>query len=421
MSERWINRALPATAFRNFNFLLASATASSIALWTNLLGNAWVVYKLSDSSAWVSVAVFASMFPFFLAPLGGVVADRLERRYLLTTTRGLAFVFTGALFLVALAGLIEVWIVIAVALLQGIVRSAETPAEQALAANTVDKPALANAVTLATTSRLGSRAVGPILGGPLLAWFGVEGAYALAAVFALLGFLLTFPIATRSRGGIVVGQSVLEGMKIGLRYTRSHPAVFALMFLAFAHCALTMSFDSMLPGFAHDHLHSPDTGFTLLSLGVGVGAFAGSLILAFTGTASRGSIYLATALISGIAPALIAFTSNVPSAITAAMLMGASQAMTMALSGVFLQEIVDDQVRGRIMSLYLMSTGGMMAFANLGYGALADVTGIPVLFLVPGLFFVAIVFGSIALSANLRRVYGTGSALAPASAPSGAS
>lgn len=410
-STRWVHRALPATAFRDFNFLWLAATSSAIALWTNLLGNAWVVFKLSDSSGWVAVAVFASMVPFLLAPIGGVIADRFERRGLLSSTRGIAFLGSVALFVFALTGLISVWLVVLVAFLLGVVRSVETPSEQALAANTVSHDALASAITLTTTTRLGSRAVGPILAGPLLATVGVEGAYGVAAVFALFGFLFTLPVKTRSFGGVTAGTSVVEGFVQGVTYVRNSRPVFAIMLLTMLHCALTMSFDSMLPGYAEHHLHDPDLGFTMLSLGVGIGAFTGSLALSFSGKKGRGTIYLATAIISGLSPSLLFFFSTTPSAATAAAVMGASQAVTMALSGVLLQEIVDDKVRGRVMSLYLMSAGGIMAFGNLGLGALADFTGAPILFLIPGLAFSAIVLASIPVSSNLRRVYGTGSAL----------
>ena len=414
--EPWLRRSLPATAFRDFNYLWGAATASSIALWTNLLGNAWVVFKLSDSSGWVAVAVFASMVPFLLAPVGGVIADRVERRRLLSTTRFLAFLGSVGLFVIALTGVIEVWLVIAIAFGLGVIRSCETPAEQALAANTVSPEALGNAVTLASTTRLGSRAVGPLLAGPLLDSVGVEGAYGIAAIFAFFGFLLTLPVVTRSYGGVVEGTKVLRGFLDGVAYVRGHRAVFAIMALTMGHCALTMSFDSMLPGYADHHLHDPDTGFTMLTVGVGVGAFTGSAVLSFMGPAHRGTVYLSTAMISGLSPALMAIVDATPSAAAAATLMGASQAMMMALSGVFLQELVDDNFRGRVMSLYLMSAGGIMAFANLGFGYFSDITGAPVLFLIPGLAFATMVAATVLMSTNLRRVYGTGSALAAPSA-----
>jgi len=119
-----IARRLPATRHRDFRALWGGGACSSISLWTLLLANAWIVYKLSDSSFWVGVSTFASMSPYLVAPLGGMVADRLERRFLVRWTRVATFGITGVLCALAAVGVLEVWIVVLMALAQGIVRSA---------------------------------------------------------------------------------------------------------------------------------------------------------------------------------------------------------------------------------------------------------------------------------------------------------
>ncbi len=410
--EPWIHRALPATRFRDFNLLFASTTASSIALWTALLGNAWVVFQLSDSSTLVALAVFAAMLPFLLAPIGGVIADRVERRNVLLVTRIAACAIAVGLAALAFTDWLVVWMVVVLALGQGIARTTETPAEAALTANVVDSESIGNGVTMMTTTRLGSRAVGPIVAGPLLGTVGVEGAYAVAAIATVISFVLLIPIKTRARGGITETDNPWQSFRYGLSYTLSNRPVSAIMGIVVAHCALTMSFDAMLPGYADHHLHDPTRGFTLLSLGVGLGAFMGAATLSFMRPGGhRGTVFLATALISGLAPVMMAVTDQVPTATATATVMGASQAMTMAMAAVFLQEVLHDHVRGRVMSLYLMSAGGVMAFSNLGLGALADIVGAPVLFLVPGLIYVGMVLASIVLSSDLRRVYGNGTVL----------
>ena len=104
---------------------------------------------------------------------------------------------------------------------------------------------------------------------------------------------------------------------------------------------------------------------------------------------------------------LMAASMNVPTAAFSAVLMGLSQAMFMAVTAVLLQQVIPDGIRGRVMSFYLMSAGGIMAFANLGFGTLADWTGAPALFFLPGLSFVAIVLAT-AFAPHLRRLYRTG-------------
>lgn len=409
-----VTARLPALRHRDFRALWIGSACSSISLWTLLLGNAWIVYKLSDSSLWVGVSTFASMSPYLVAPLGGMVADRAERRILVRSTRLATFGVTATLAVLAITDVIAVWMVVSLAFVQGIIRSVEIPSDQALLANVVPAGDLGNAVALTSTTQHGSRAAGPLLAGPLLATIGVEGAYGISALFALLSFSSVRRVRVSSRGGVTRLRDVGENMREGMAYIGRTPEVAAIFVLVFAHCSLTMSFDAMLPGFAETRLHSPSGGFTIMTFGVGAGALVGTFILAVTTGGQRGTLLLGTALVSGISPMLMAGSHHVPHAAVGAILMGSSQAMFMALSAVLLQEVVPDDIRGRVMSLYLMSAGGVMAFMNLAFGALADRTGAPVLFFLPGAAFVVITMGSLVTGPHLRRIYRTGTAAATA-------
>lgn len=402
---------LPATRHRDFRALWLGGACSSTSLWTLLLANAWIVYKLSDSSFWVGVSTFASMSPYLVAPLGGMVADRAERRVLVRVTRLATFGVTCLLFLLALTDVLEVWMVVAMALVQGIIRSIEIPADQALLANVVPAEDLGNAVALTSTTQHGSRAAGPLLAGPFLATVGVEGAYAVSALFAVFSFLSVRRVSVSSRGGITRLGDIAENLREGLVYIRQTPPVLALFVLVFFHCSLTMSFDAMLPGFAETRLHSPSGGFTVMTFGVGIGALIGTFMLAVSTGMRRGPLLFATALFSGLSPILMGMSMHIHVAAASATLMGSSQAMFMALSAVLLQEVVPDEVRGRVMSLYLMSAGGIMAIMNLGFGALADSWGAPMLFAVPGAAFFVITLVTLVTGSNLRYIYRNGRTL----------
>lgn len=410
---------LPATRHRDFRALWGGTACSSVSLWTLLLGNAWIVFKLSDSSFWVGVATFASMSPFLLAPFGGIVADRVERRLLVRVTRVAAFVTTSTLFVLAATDLITVWMVVVVALVQGLVRAVEIPSDQALLANVVPAEDLPNAVALSTMTQQGSRAAGPLFSAPLLATVGVEGAYGIAALFALLAFTSVRRVQTSSRGGVTRLDEVLANLREGLRYVVHTRPVLLVFLLVTAHCALTMSFDAMLPGFAEEHVHAERTGFTLMTFGVGAGALVGTGILSLW-PGRRGTMLLLTGLVSGLSPALMAASMVLWAATLSALIMGASQAMFMAVTAVLLQQAVPDAVRGRVMSLYLMSAGGIMAVANLGFGTAADRLGAPVLFLVPGLAFTAIVALTLIGGGTLRAIYREGAIRGTATLGAGA-
>ena len=405
---------LPALRHRDFRSLWIGSACSSISLWTMLLGNAWIVYRLSNSSAWVGVSTFASMSPYLMAPLGGMVADRAERRILVRSTRLATFCTTLTLGVLAATDVIAVWMVVSVAFVQGVIRAIEIPSDQALLANVVPVDDLGNAVALTSMTQHGSRAVGPLLAGPLLATVGVEGAYGISALFALLSFSSVRRVRVSSRGGVANLREVGKNMREGLAYIRQTPEVASIFVLVFAHCALTMSFDAMLPGFAETRLHSPSGGFTIMTFGVGAGALVGTFVLAVMTGAQRGPLLFWTAIASGISPMLMAGGHHVSHGAAGAILMGSSQAMFMALSAVLLQEVVPDEIRGRVMSLYLMFAGGVMAFMNLAFGTLADRTGAPILFFLPGAAFVLITLASLVTGPWLRRIYRTGTAAAAA-------
>jgi MFS family permease len=404
--------SLPAFGHRDFRFLWLGSACAQISLWTLLLGNAKAVFDLSDSAAWVGVTTFASMSPFLVAPIGGVLADRFERRRVALVARLLTLAVTAALLVLALAGWLEVWMVVALALAQGLVRSIQMPADQALVANVVPSAHLGNAVTLQAMTQHGTRAGGPII--VLLAAPSVEGAYTVATIFSVLSLAGLIPMRARSTGGVRSLREVRENLRQGIDYIRSSPPVLAVFALVFAHCALTMSFDAMLPSFAEDDLHSSEHGFFVMSIGIGIGAFVGTFLLAWFTGSTRGPLFLGTAIISGFGPILMAASGSVALAANAAVLMGATQAMFMALSAVIVQEVVPDDVRGRVMSLNVMSAGGIMAVMNLAFGAVADSTGVPVLLVVPAIIFLGVVAVTIPLGANYRRIYRTGAAAAAA-------
>ena len=146
----------------------------------------------------------------------------------------------------------------------------------------------------------------------------------------------------------------------------------------------------------------------MMTFGVGMGALVGTFALAFFPGGQRGNLLLWMGLASGISPMLMAVSMSMAPAVFSSVLMGSSQAMFMALTAVLLQAVVPDELRGRVMSLYLMAAGGVMAFANLAFGSLADALGAPVLFLVPGAIFALIVLLTRVSGTNLRAVYRTG-------------
>ncbi|MEE9284612.1 MAG: MFS transporter [Dehalococcoidia bacterium] len=402
-------RFLPALKYPDFRNLWLSGLSASSAAWALIVARGWLVYQISGSSAWVGLTTFAAMIPLFLMPpVAGFLADRFERRRLLTFVYGVQFVQIGGLAILALSNLIEPWTLVVFAFVNGMARATRMPVTQALLPNVVPKERLLNAIALNAATLHGSRLVGAGLIAPLLATSGATPAFILCTGFYALAMLLTLRIRTTSTGEMDQAKSGVENFLMGVRYVYSHRLVWPLVVVVFLHCGLTMSFESLLPVLADKRLGGSDAGFSYLMMAVGAGALVGVLSLAMIQSPqTRGRLLLVTGLVSGLAPMGLAVSTSLTPALASAAAMGGSQAAFMALTATFLQAIVPDAIRGRVMSVYLLHIGGMMASVNLANGALADTIGAPVLLIAPGLIFVAVIAASSAKAA-LRQLYTRG-------------
>ena len=405
---------------RDFRHTWLANMCSGAAMWTSIVAASWLVLKESGSSGWVGIITFASMIPFLLAsPIGGLMADRLDRRNLAFWTFAGSTVNAALLAALALAGVLELWHVAVLAFTGGVLRSTQEPAIQSLVPNQVPREDLLNAITLNSATRHGARFFGLLVAAPLLAVesIGVTGVLVLSTVFQLAGAVQMVRTRTVSRGESGAGQGLVRGMVDGLVYIYTNQTIALFIILVAFHCALVMSFESILPVLSREDLRASDGSILgYLVMGFGAGALVGTLLLAGTRNERRKGQYLVVSgLASGVTPMFLAVSGQVPVAIVAAIAMGAAQATFMALTNTYIQSIVPDRIRGRISSLYVLHAGGIMAFANLGYGFVADSFSAPPILLFAGVTFVAVM---IALSAGqpvLRRVYRTGqvSAVAP--------
>lgn len=203
---------------------------------------------------------------------------------------------------------------------------------------------------------------------------------------------------------------MLRSMVDGIAYIYSHQTIAVFVIMVAFHCALVMSFDSMLPVFTQQNLGADDGWMvSYIMMGFGAGSLVATLMIAGIRTERRkGQMLLITGLVSGVAPVLLAVSGNLPMAVVFGAAMGASQATFMALSTTYVQSVAPDRLRGRISSLYVLHAGGVMAFANLGYGFFANAFSAPPVFITTGILFIVVMLALWAGQPILRRVYSTG-------------
>jgi MFS family permease len=401
------------TSYPDFRSIWMAGMFSFAGMWSFIVAASWTTLERSDSSGWVGILAFAGLIPFLVvSPLGGLLADRMDRRQLVVLSTILNTLVAAGIAVVALADSLELWHLAVAAFVGGAFRSAMEPAVQALIPNQVPRKHLLNAITLNGLTHHGSRAFGLLIAAPLLAVdsVGVEGVLVLSAVLTGLAIVFAMRCRTVSKGEITPESGVLRGMIEGLAYVYTHKTIAIFILLVAFHCALVMSFESMLPIYSRQSLGATDGPYVgWLGLGFGLGSAVGVLILAgVVNEKTKGQLLLWAGIASGIAPILLAVSGHIIPAAVSSGLMGATQATFMALTAAYVLTISPDRLRGRISSLYVLHAGGIMAFANLGYGYLADVFSARAIFVITGAIFIVVVIGLTASQPLLRRVYRTG-------------
>jgi MFS family permease len=406
------SRFFAALQYPEFRRLWAANGMAQAAAWALIVTRGWLVFDLTGSSFWVGATTFAAMGPqFVVPPLAGVLADRIDRRTLLSWTYALNFAHNLVLLCLALFGSLDLWMLVLLSLVNGTARAAQMPTSQAHAASLVPKESLLNALSLNASTQHGSRLIGPGLVTPLLSLFGTPAAFGLCTLLYGLGWLQILKLTPRLPEGRVLQESFFANFKGGLAYVYTRPVMRFVMMLAILHCSLTMAFESLLPSFSHERLTLEPAGFGTLMMGVGVGAFTSSIFVSGIRTSqARGKTLLAMGIMSGLGQALLSFTSVLWLATVAAALMGGAQAAFMTMTQATTQSIAADEFRGRIASINTFSLGGAMAIMNLLNGSLAGQIGPGTVLLGEGLVFAGIIVFSLFVVSG-RRAYGRGPAL----------
>ena len=357
-------------------------------------------------SSEVGLVTFAATAPaFIIPPIAGVLADRIDRRKLLAASYLLNLAVNLVMAVLALLGMLQVWEVVVLSLLNGAARYTQMPVTQALAANLVPRERLLNALSLTAATNNFARLAGAALVTPLLGLTGVHVAFFLCTALYGVGFLQVMQIKSLSRVGAVVRDGFVRNFVDGLRYIKSQPLIAMVIILVCFHCGLTMAFESTLPAFSRQSLGIGTGGFGILMTAVGIGALVGSLgVGGISSALGRGRMFLLTGILSGLGIVMLAFAPNMPLAYVAAMIMGCTQAAFMTMGQAVTQALAADEYRGRVASVNTLSLQGLMSLMNLANGTLTDIYSASSVLAATGGAFVVVMLLSFLISTP-REVY----------------
>src|SRR5688572_8545338 len=346
---------------------------------------------------------FRALPLLFLAPIGGVLADRVERKMLMQATQYMLLVASAIMTAIIFAGWIEVWHLFAFTFITGIGWALNNPVRQSVVPNLVPKYDLMNALALQSAGFNITRILGPTLGGYMLAHLGAGENFSLQTFFYVGVIAMVIPVVIPRLPRRNESVSVRQNLKDGISYVWRTKQLRVQLALAFVPTILAFPYMALMPIFARDVLGYGSEGLGLMGTAVGVGAVIGTLTMAsLNNVQNKGKIMLTAVFLLGIS--LMAFSQSKSMELSLVILAftGASQMVYLTTNQTILQLSIPDHLRGRVMGIYMLSQG-MMPLGGLLGGALADATSAPTAVLVMGAMVCAMAVFFFIRAADLRE------------------
>ena len=400
MGARAMRRMLAAFTYRDFRVQWFGACTSSIGTWMQIVAQNWLVVSLTNSAFFLGLDAFLQQLPIILFSLiGGVFADRYDRRRTLIASQVIQMSTSGALAVLMFFHVVQIWHILVLSFLTGAAQSFGGPAYQSLIPSLVDKKDLPNAVALNSIQFNVARVLGPLLFAATLAAFrdyGYAEPQAMNACFLLnsLSFLIVINTLMMLRVKHIppaAPKSVRDELAGGLSYVKHHGNLGALIVLAAATTFLGFALLTFLPIFAKTIFHEGADTFSHLMAFSGAGSIVGALIVAWLGKFRR--MGLTALLVQAVYGLLImAFAASRLLWLSDLLLFFTGAALMVVFSTVtsLVQLIAPNEMRGRVMSIYMLAFRGGMPLGSLVSGYLATYIGAPTVIGINGGLLVAV-------------------------------
>ena len=392
-----LRRVFKAFQYRDFRLMWFGACTSSIGTWMQIVAQGWLIYRLSHSAFLLALDQFLGGIPIFLLSLiGGVVADRVERRLILLGSQYIQLASAATLTVLVATGLVHVWHILCLSLVSGFAQAFGGPAYSALIPTLVEREDMPNAIALNSIQFNLAVTIGPALGGVTLARLGETWCFGLNAL-SFVAPIITLSLITTRFLPQKTTDSMLSSLKQGIQFVRKQGSMEALILLAFCMTALSMPLRTYFPVFVKDIFRrGPETYGQLMSM-MGIGSICGSLAIASLGNfRHKGRVALAMLIVLGAAISSFALSKSLAVSYAVVVLAGFAMMTVFATVTSLVQLITTEEMRGRVMSVYNCAFRGGMPMGNLVSGWLVPVFTAPVvlgangfiLMLLAGYFFV---------------------------------
>ncbi len=390
--------------YRNYRLFFTGQSISLLGTWMQRIAMPWLVYDLSHSVLLLGVIGFSSQIPtFLLAPFAGVLTDRWNKYHILIITQILSMIQTLILALLFFLGIVEVWHIVLLSVLFGLINAFDMPSRQSFVVEMVGKKEdLSNAIALNSSIFNAARLVGPSIAGFIIA-FANEGVCFLInglSYLVVIAALLKMEIIPRKIEKKIT--PVLKELKEGFLYTFGFAPIKYVILLIALVGLMGMSYTVLIPVFAKEILHGDSTTFGFLVGASGVGALTGAFYLASRKSVlGLGKVIVFSTAIFGIGLILFSFSRFFILSLVLMVVVGLGMMLQMASSNTILQTVAEDDKRGRVMSFYTMAFMGTAPFGSLMLGGLANAMGAPFAIAVAG---VSCIVGAVLFSLKLPEI-----------------
>lgn len=383
---RGVSEMFRALRHRNFLLFWSGAFLSNTGTWMQAVAQGWLVLQLSDSPFWLGVDGFMATAPGLVFTLvGGVFADLVDRRKLLIYSQIIAGFSALTLGMLVVTGVVKVWMILGLSFVTGSCMSIAGPSYLALVFDLVGREDLANAIALNSTQFQLARALGPLAAGIGFKIFGLAGCFfanglSFAAVVTGLAMVR---YGEHNRPSLPTDRSIkdrrafIQDLRDGFRYVAGRPRVSLLLAISAVTSLFGYPYISMAPVFARDVFHLGETGLALLMGMAGAGALFGALFLAYLGDfRHKGWFVLGGDFAFAICLMVFSLSSNVTVSIVFLFALGFAIVGSVAVTNTLLQKLVTDEMRGRVMSMFMLSFIGAMPIGNLIAGSASHRYGV---------------------------------------------
>lgn len=367
------------------------ACTSTIGTWMQNVAQAWLIYTLTNSKFLLALDQALIGLPVMLfSVLGGVVADRIDRRYALLASQYVQMATASILTVLVVLNIVKVWEILSLSFIVGCAQSFGGPAYSALIPTLVDKEDMPNAIALNSIQFNVAVTIGPALGGLALHNFGMAWCFGLNALSFLAPIIALAMLQTRFLPERT-SESILASMRQGFQFIRKQGAMAMLIVLAFLMTFLAVPARTFLPVFARDIFHRESETYAMFLSVSGLGSIVGALAVAGLGNVrNKGRVALFMLICLGATISGFALSTSLPISYLMLFLFGGAMIAVFAMVISLVQLITTNEMRGRVMSVYNTAFRGGMPLGNLVTGWLVPVFNAPIVLAVSGLLIIAL-------------------------------